>query len=156
MVESSQSLTRPDPGRNLTAPGFRSLDTQTKDYIRMSELQSEIRTKLTWKSTRQYIPTDRQTNICITRAPMELKSWRDNPSVTLGGRESRIIFQAKKYLYVINLQFPWLSSFRLSSSKTAKCTTVRNSSLNVEQGPLNILNIIEQGPLNISNIIEQG
>ena len=47
MVESSQSLTRPDPGRNLTAPGYRSLDTQTKDYIRMSELQLEIRTKST-------------------------------------------------------------------------------------------------------------
>ena len=56
---------------------------------------------------------------------MELKSWRDNPSVTLGRRESRIIFQAKKYLYVINLQFPWLSSFRLSSSKTAKCREVK-------------------------------
>ena len=32
MVESSQILTRPDPGRHLTAPGHRLQDTQTKDY----------------------------------------------------------------------------------------------------------------------------
>ena len=32
---------------------------------------------------------------------------------------------AKKYLLVINLQFPWLSSFRLSSSETAKCREVK-------------------------------